>query len=97
MGHPRYSKEEIVRRGEELYQRDIRPKVEKGNRGKILIIDIETGDYELDDDQLAAAHRALAKHPGAALYGMRIGYPSLAKIGGGWWPIDQDTPEQSTQ
>jgi hypothetical protein len=84
MGHPRYSKEEIARRGQEWYEREIREKVEAGNEGKILVIDIETGDYEIDDDQLAAAHRALAKHPGAALYGMRIGYPSLAKIGGGW-------------
>jgi hypothetical protein len=84
MGHPRYTKEEIAQRGRELYEKEIRAKVEPGNEGKILLIDIETGDYEIDDDQVAAARRALAKHPGAALYGMRIGYPSLEKIGGGW-------------
>jgi hypothetical protein len=84
MGHPRYSTEEIVRRGEERYEQEIRPRVEEGNKGKILIIDIETGEYEIDDDQLSAAHRALAKHPGAALFGMRIGFPALGKIGGGW-------------
>lgn len=81
MGHPRYSKEEIVQRGEALYQSDIRAKVEPGNKGKILVIDIETGDYEIDDDHLKATRRALAKHPGAALYGLRIGYPALGKIG----------------
>ena len=81
MGHPRYSSEEIVRRGQEWYEREIRSKVEEGNKGKNLIIDIETGEYEIDDDQLAAAHRALAKHPGAALYGMRIGYRRWIRSG----------------
>jgi len=84
MPHPRFSGEEIVRRGQELYERDIRGKVEDGNKGKILVIDIETGDWEMDEDHLAAAHRALAKHPGAALFALRIGYPALARIGGTW-------------
>lgn len=84
MGHPQYSKEEIMRRGEERYQREIRDKVEQGNEGKILVLDIDTGDYEIDDDHLQATRRALAKHPDAVLYSLRIGYPSLGKIGGGW-------------
>jgi hypothetical protein len=85
MGHPRYSKEEIVRRGEELYEQQIRGQIdEERNKGKALVIDIETGDYEIDEDGLAAARRAQARHPDAALYAMRIGYPAYAKIGGGW-------------
>lgn len=87
MGHPRYSRAEIIRRGEELYEQQIRPVVEKENKGKILVVDIETGDYEIDDDHLATTRRALAKHPGAALYSLRIGYPTLGKIGG-WGAVD---------
>lgn len=89
MGHPRYTKEEIARRGSELYEREIRAKVEEGNIGKVVVIDIETGDYEIDDEQLTAAHRLRAKHPDAAAYAIRIGYPALAKIGGGWAGIKQ--------
>jgi hypothetical protein len=56
MGHPHYSKEEIVRRGEELYEQQIRGQIdEERNKGKALVIDIETGDYEIDEDGLAAA------------------------------------------
>jgi hypothetical protein len=85
MGHPRFSTEEIVQRGQELYDQQIRDKVEKAETiGKILVVDIETGEYEIDEDHLAATHRALAKHPDAALYSVRIGYPALASIGGGW-------------
>jgi hypothetical protein len=84
MPHPRFSDEEIDRRGQELYDEKIAPLVETdANLGKIIVIDIETGDYEIDSDGLAASHRALAKHPGAALYGLRIGYDAVEGIGGG--------------
>jgi hypothetical protein len=75
MGHPRLTDEEIDRRGEALYKQSIRPQVETAaNIGKLVIIDVETGDYEVDADGLAASDRLLARHPGAALYGERIGY-----------------------
>jgi hypothetical protein len=91
VGHPRYSNEEIVRRGQEWYAKELRDKVEEGNIGKALVIDIETGEYEIDEDGLAAGRRALAKHPGAALYAMKIGYPAYAKIGGGWGDLKPST------
>jgi hypothetical protein len=84
MGHPRFTTDEIVRRGEKLYAERLRPLVEQGNVGKILVVDVETGDYEIDEDHFQATERALQKHPDAALYSIRIGYPTLGKIGGGW-------------
>src|SRR5205823_383534 len=84
MPHARFTVHETVQRGKELYEREIRPKVEAGNTGKTVVIDIETGEYEIDDDPMAATHRALAKHPDAALYRTRIGFPAFGKIGGSW-------------
>jgi hypothetical protein len=85
VGHPRYAKGEIARIGEEMYQREIRAKVETDdNIGKVLVLDIETGEYEIDEENLVAAKRLKAKNPDAALYAMRIGYPALEKIGGSW-------------
>src|SRR5438046_5700544 len=47
MPHPRISSEEIDRRGQELYERQIRDHVEtQENLGKQIVIDIETGEYE---------------------------------------------------
>jgi hypothetical protein len=84
MPHPRFSREETDRRGTELYEKKIRAKVEtEENIGKIIVIDIETGEYEIDADGLAASHRALAKHPGAALLGLRIGYDAVEGFGFG--------------
>jgi hypothetical protein len=45
---PRYSKEEFAQRGDLIYQTQIRPQVEADNHGKIVAINIETGDFEVD-------------------------------------------------
>ena len=82
MSHPRYTSEEIVEHGEALYNQQIRAEVETGNEGKFLILDIETGAYEVDEDELAAVQRARAKNPDAALYILRIGYATAYRLGG---------------
>ena len=45
----RYSKEEMARRGQELYESGIQQQIEAGNDGKIVAIDIETGDFEVNE------------------------------------------------
>lgn len=75
------SAEEIGRRGKSLYETRIRPLVEAGNHGKYLYINIETGEYELDGDRIAASRRAMKRFQGVPLYGLRVGYPSMGSIG----------------
>ena len=82
MSHPRFASEEIARRGKELYEQRLRPQVETDeNIGKIISIDIESGDYAIDDDLLKAAHRVLDRHPDAALWMQRIGYDAVYAFG----------------
>ena len=76
------SREEIAARGEEIYERAIRSKVESQFDGFFLVLDIETGEYELDRDDLVATKRMLAKHPDAVLYGLRIGHRAAYRLGG---------------
>lgn len=82
MSYAKYSPEEVESRGEEIYEQQIRPSTATGDKGKFVVIDIETGDYELDEDDLQATKRALAKRPQAVLYGVRIGYPTAYSLGG---------------
>ena len=83
MPHPRYSGEEIDRRGEEIYEQSLRAKVEtEENIGKIIAIDIETGDYSIDDDVIVAGRRLFAKHPDTATWTKRIGYNAVYALGG---------------
>ena len=91
MSHPRLSAEEIGKRGKELYKSTLRDKVEtQENIGKQIVIDIETGEYDIDEDGLAASLRMLAKHPGAALWGERIGYNAVYAVGGS---LTRTTPQ----
>ena len=58
MPHARIPSEEIGRRGKELYETKIRPIVETDeNIGKLISINIETGDYAIGDDLLAMRTR----------------------------------------
>lgn len=83
MPHPLYSSVEITTRGKELYEQRIRTLVEtQENVGKIVSIDIETGDYEVGDDLISTGDRLFARHPGAALFGARIGYNAVYAVGG---------------
>jgi hypothetical protein len=92
VGHPRYSKEEIAQRGQAIYDEQLWQKVEaqKENIGKFLVVDIETGDYEVDEQEIPAFHRMRERHPDGAFFLIRIGYPTAYKMGGGrWGPIQR--------
>ncbi|MEH2321224.1 hypothetical protein [Nostoc sp.] len=69
------SREEVARRARELYENSIRQQVEREeNIGKMVIIDIETGEYAVDKIGIESARYLRNKHPFARLYGIRIGY-----------------------
>jgi hypothetical protein len=77
----RYSTEEIARRGQELYESDIRQQIEAGNEGKIVAIDIETGDFEVDETVVGATERLFERHPDAQPWGIRIGHRAVYHFG----------------
>jgi hypothetical protein len=78
--NPQHS--QTAERGVAIYETRLRGILEPAHNGKYVVIDVETGDYELDADHLAASDRAAAKHPGAPLYATRVGSRSLGRIGG---------------
>ena len=83
MDRSQISGSEIAKRGVEIYESRIRQQIETTeNIGKMVIIDIETGDYAIDQTGLDAASKLHALHPNAALYGIRIGYNVSESLGG---------------
>jgi hypothetical protein len=77
------SREEVARRARELYDTRIRDEVEREeNVGKMVIIDVETGEYGVDETGLPSARRLREKNPNARLFGIRIGYNVAASLGG---------------
>lgn len=77
------SREEVARRAKALYAQNIRAQVEtEENIGKMVVIDIDTGDFAVDDTGIASARALQNKHPTARLYGIRIGYNVAESLGG---------------
>jgi hypothetical protein len=81
MPHPRYSSAEIAEKGQALYERKVQGLLAASDRGKFLVLDIETGDYELDTDELAAVKRARAKRADGAFYILRVGHSAAYRLG----------------
>ncbi|HXH09480.1 MAG TPA: hypothetical protein VNP04_06935 [Alphaproteobacteria bacterium] len=80
----RYSKEEFARRGQAIYERDIRPHLQADDEGKFVAIDIETGAYEMDRDDYTATERLLARRRHAQIWLVRVGQRAAYRIG--WRP-----------
>jgi peptide subunit release factor RF-3 len=78
---PRYSKEEFARRGDEIYENQVRPKIEMGNYGKIVAIDIETGAFEVADEILSATNSLFKSIPDAQPWIVRIGNRAVHRFG----------------
>lgn len=78
---PRYSKEEFARRGDAIYERDIRPSLNASSEGKFVAIDVETGAHEMDADELTVTDRLLARIPDAQVWLVRVGSRHVRRFG----------------
>lgn len=74
--------EELGRIGERIYHDRIRSLVMPQDKGKFLVLDIDSADYEVDSDELAADDRLRERHPGGQFYALRIGYTTAYSLGG---------------
>jgi hypothetical protein len=77
----RYSKEEFARRGDAIYENEVRPQLKPADKGKFAAIDIESGMYELDRDELKAGNKLRARLPEAQIWMVRVGQRSVHRIG----------------
>lgn len=77
----RYSPEEFLAKGTQVYREQILPKLDKSSAdGKIVAIDIETGEFELADTTLVAAAKMFDRIPDAQLWFERIGAEGVHKF-----------------
>ncbi|MBA2669848.1 MAG: hypothetical protein H0U67_05700 [Gemmatimonadetes bacterium] len=78
---PRYGKEEFARRGDGIYEREISLRLGPEDEGKFVVIDTETGAYEVDRDEIAASDRLLARHPEAQVWLRQVGSRHSRRLG----------------
>lgn len=78
---PRYSSDEFARRGRELYESNVRDRTRDEDTGRFVAIEIETGMFEIDEDDLAATERLLQRRQDAQIWIERIGSDVAYRIG----------------
>ena len=79
--NPRRTLDELAALGGDIYDRQVRPALRPEDKGKFVAIDVETGDYEIDDDDYAAIARLRSRKPGADIWLMRAGFRAAYRIG----------------
>lgn len=71
------------KRGKKLYENVIRAQVETPeNIGKIIAINVETGEYEIGEDLVVTSGKLRAKQAHAIIWGERIGFDAVYAVGG---------------
>ncbi len=78
----RYSKEEFARRGDALIESKVRPGLTAADEDKFVAIDIETGEYELDKNEMTAANRLRKRVPDAQIWLVHVSLGYLHRFGG---------------
>jgi hypothetical protein len=48
---PRRTPEELARLGSEVFERRVRPMLQPEDDGKFVALDVQIGDYEVDEDE----------------------------------------------
>ena len=77
---PRYPLEEAGRRGDAIYDRDVRAQLEPRHNGEIVAINLDSGAWEVDPDQQTAAERLEAQYPYAQVWVVRVGSRPIGSL-----------------
>ena len=79
---PNLTPGEITDLGEKIYRAKIRPTLIESDIGKFVHIDVNTGEYEIDDDDISGEVILCQRVPNAKIYTLRVGYSAAYFMGG---------------
>lgn len=71
---------EDAKRGQEAFDRAVKPNLRPEDDGKFVAVDIHSGDYEIDADDYQATGRLMARVPDARIWLLRVGQPTTYRI-----------------
>ncbi len=68
--------------GNEIYRRNTQRQLEARHVGDVVAIDVDSGDYALDANAIAASESLRNHHPGTRVWLMRVGHSTLYRFRG---------------
>lgn len=74
--------DKLADKGQAIYREKIRPLVYPQHKGRMVVLDILTGDWEMDDQAIVASERLRERRPKAIDFTVRIGYKASISFGG---------------
>lgn len=74
--------DEIARLGTDVYARVVKPQLLPEHDGKYVAVNVETGEFELADDDYTAVMRLRARCPVADVWLERAGHATAYKFAG---------------
>ncbi len=77
---PKYNTAEFARKGQAVYKREVLPHMTDQDEGKFVAIDIETGAYEIHEDDYTGTERLLDSHPKAQIWLCRVGQEAAYRM-----------------
>ena len=80
VGSTREQLADDARRGEDAFDRFVKPNLRPEDDGKFVAVDIQSGSYEIDADDYQATGRLMARLPGARIWLLRAGHPTTYRI-----------------
>lgn len=76
----KHTLDELAALGGEIFERQVKPALRPEDHGKFVAIDVESGEYEIDEDDYTAVTRLRSRKPAADIWLMRAGYPAAYQI-----------------
>ena len=79
----------------DIYQRLVKPALKREDDWKYVVIDIDSEDFELDADALAANERLRLRRPNGDYWVERVGEHASCRMG--WHGDDHESPPYSQE
>ena len=73
--------DELASLGRDIFDRQVQPALRPEDHGKFVAVDVDTGDYEMDENDHAAVTRLRSRKAAAEIWLMCAGYPPTYRIG----------------
>ena len=72
--------DEIVKRGEEIYEEKLKASLEPSNNGKFVAIEVISGDYFVGDTIIEALEKGRTAYPDKLFHTIKIGFKGIYKM-----------------
>ena len=74
------SLDDLSRLGGAIFDQQIKPTLGPSDDGKFVAIDVDAGDYEIDEDDYTAVMRLKSRSPDAEVWLARAGFPTTYRM-----------------